>query len=430
MRRTRFVAFSSVSMLLVAASLLPQKSQTVPLLTPADGEAPNFSSRPPVIAPSGRVAAVATEASNLVEGDADTVRDILAIRLRKGLVSVASVSSTGEKANGDSDDPALDRSGRHVAFASTATNLVDGDVNGVQDIFLHDRRTATTVRVSVASDGTEADGQSQQPWISSNGRLVVFASDATNLVEGDTNDRMDIFLHDMVSGATQRVSQAFDGSEADADSFLPVLSGNGRWLAFLSEARNMVAIDGNASRDVFLRDLRTGAIEMVSVATDGSVSDGHSDRLSISANGRRVAFDSRGQNLDPADQHVGLDVFVRDRVKHTTKLMSLPADGAAADGDSVQPALSANGRWLAFSSAATNLVGGDGNLASDVFRMKLKTGAIERVSVSSVGLDADGNSVSPGLSRNGRYVVFSTRATNLYPDAASNGTWSAALTRP
>lgn len=430
MLRTRTVACVAVSLLLVAASFLPKKGETVPLILATGGEAPNDSSRSPILSPSGRVAALATEASNLVDTDTDAVRDILVVDLRKGTALCASVSSAGVKADGDSDDPVLDRRGKRVAFASLATNLVDADTNGLQDIFVHDVKSGETLRVSVTSDGTQADGSSGQPSISSSGRLVAFASDATNLVAGDDNGASDIFVHDLLTGVTQLASDAFDGAPADGDSVLPRLSGNGRRLGFISEARNLVPVDGNARRDVFLRDLKTGAIEMVSVASDGSVADGHSDTLSLSATGRRIAFDSRAQNLDPADLHVGLDVFVRDRVKRTTTLVSKPAGDVAADDESTQPAIAGNGRWLAFTSAATNLVDADANAATDIFRLHLKTGAIERVSVSTAGAEADGHSDSPVLSRNGRYVVFSTRAGNLFDGAAADGAGTIALRRP
>ena len=431
MQRTRIAAYVVVSLSLVAATnLMPKKHQTVPLIVAPSGDAPNDSSRSPILAGSGKVAALATNATNLVGTDVDAVRDILVVKLRKGLITCASVSTEGVKADGDSDDPALDKRGRHVAFASLATNLVEGDSNGVQDIFVHDVRTAGTVRASVATDGTEADGPSQQPWVSSSGRYVVFASEATNLVADDTNGASDIFLRDLVAGTTQRVSVAADGTQGDGDSLLPRVSGTGRYVAFVSQAQNLVALDDNNSRDVFVRDLKTGAMEIASVSTGGAAANGHCDTLSLSANGRYVAFDSRAGNLDVADEHEGLDVFLRDRRKHTTKLVSKVAGDGVVDGASTQPALSGNGKWLAFSSGATSLVPGDLNEATDVFRVKLKSSYLERVSVSSTGSEADNTSDSPALSRSGKFVVFSTRATNLFGGGATDGTWAVALRKP
>ena len=430
MRRTRFAAFACVSALLFAAGLLPHKAQTVPVLVALDGGAPNAPSRSPMLAPNGRVVALATQATNVVSNDTDAVRDILVVNLAKVRATCVSVSSEGVKADGDSDDPVLDRARRHVVFASEATNLVAADTNAVQDVFVHDLRSGETVRLSEATDGTQADGTSRLPWISANGRVVAFSSEAANLVADDTNGVADIFLRDLRTGVTTRASLGHDGSQGDGDSLLPRLSANGRYLAFVSEATGLVPVDGNGLRDAFVRDLKTGAIEMVSVATDGTVSNGHSDTLSISANGRRVAFDSRGSNLHASDGQQGLDVFVRDRLKRTTTLVSRDVNGLAANGPSTQPALSGNGRWLAFTSGATSVVAGDTNGSSDVFRVRLKTGEIERVSISSEGAQADRNSDSPVLSRNGRYVAFSTRATNLFAGGATDGTGSIALRRP
>jgi hypothetical protein len=177
-------------------------------------------------------------------------------------------------------------------------------------------------------------------------------------------------------------------------------------------------------------DLKTGVTEMVSVGASGVPSNAGSFSLAISANGRRVAFDSMGSNLvTDAEQFAGMDVFLRDRKKHTTALMSAGPNGVVADEYSEEPDISGNGRWVAFTSLASNLVAGDTNGRSDVFRRKVKTGELARVSVSSLGVQGSSNSGQASLTRSGRYVAFATRANNLF-DTLTNGEWLIALRRP
>ena len=430
MNRTRLVLLALVPAITLAAGLLPKVGLTVPVLLPAQGDGADDACNSPVISGSGSTVAFTTRASNLVPGDPDGIDDIAVVRMRKGQARCASVSSTGVKGDAASADPALDKGGKRVAFSSLATNLVDADTNDVRDIFVHDLVKGVTVRASVAGDGTQADGASEKPTMSGNGRLVVFASHATNLVPGDTNGFEDIFLHDLVTGETRRVSLGLQGVEADGDSSLPRISANGRYVAFLSMARNLVALDDFPTRDAFVVDLKTGATEMVSVGTLGFPSNAGTYSLSISANGRRVAFDSMGTNLvSVPGQFEGMDVFLRDRKKHTTTLLSAGPSGVPANEYSEEPDISGNGRWVAFTSLASNLVAGDTNGRGDVFRRKVKTGDMALVSVSSLGAQADSNSGQASITRSGRYVAFATRATNLF-DSLTSGEWLIALRRP
>ena len=430
MNRTRIVLFAVASSIALAAGLLPKVGMTIPVLLPAAGAQPDDACNSPAISGSGNTVAFSTAASNLVSDDTDGVLDIAVVSLRKGQSRCVSVSTAGDKGDAASIDPTMDRSGRRVGFASMATNLVEGDANGERDIFVRDIVKQTTTRVSVASDGTEADGASEKPSMSGNGRLVVFASHATNLVPDDTNGFEDIFLHDMVTRETRRVSLGLQGAEPDGDSSLPRISANGRYVAFLSMARNLVAQDDFPTRDAFVVDLKTGVTEMVSVGPTGIPSNAGTFSVTISGNGRRVAFASMGNNLvaDP-EQFAGQDVFLRDRKKHTTTLLSAAPGGLAADEYSEEPDISGNGRWVAFSSLASNLVAGDTNGRIDVFRRKVKTGEMARVSVSTLGVQGDSNSGQASISRNGRFVAFATRATNLF-DTLTSGEWLIALRRP
>jgi Tol biopolymer transport system component len=375
------------------------------------------------------VAVFISRATNLVPGDADDWRDVIVVDLPKGTAECASVSSTGVKADGDCSEPVLDRKGRRVAFSSLADNLVEGDGNGVQDVFVRDRQAGTTVRASVSSNGAEGSGVSGHPSLSGDGRLLVFSSRASDLVSDDGNDASDVFLRDLLAGTTTRVSLADDGAEAGGGSFLPAISANGRYVAFMSYAPNLVFGDDNGLPDVFVRDLKSGHVEMVSISNFGVPENSAGGAVSISASGRKVLFESAANNLDPADGHLGFDIYLRDRKLHTTSLVSRALPGLLADGESLGPVISANGRWAVFDSRATDLVAGDGNGVMDVFRRDLKQGVTTRVSVSSDGVEGDGDSSEGHTCRDGGLVVFSTLADNLVL-GPTNGLAVVALHKP
>src|SRR5205823_5466864 len=215
--------------------------------------------------------------------------------------------SAGAEANGTSFAPAISADGRFVAFPSEATNLVPGDTNGVTDVFVRDRRTGTTERVSVSSAGAEANGTSFTPAISADGRFVAFSSDATNLVGRDTNGAVDVFVNDRMTGMTERVSVDSTGAQANAASieqFCPALSGDGRFVAFESDATNLVPGDTNGVADVFVHDRLTATTERVSVDSAGAQANDKSDFPAISADGSVVAFVSTASNLVPDDTNV------------------------------------------------------------------------------------------------------------------------------
>ncbi len=280
-----------------------------------------------------------------------------------------SVATGGAQATGTSFTGAISADGRFVAFYSDAINLVSGDTNAAFDVFVHDRQTGTTERVSVATGGVQAiGGDSYAPSISADGRFVAFYSLATNLVSGDTNAAFDVFVHDRQTGTTERVSVATGGAEANNTSLYPVISADGRFVAFWSDATNLVSGDTNAAYDVFVHDRQTGTTERVSVATGGGQATGGSYSPSISADGRFVAFYSLATNLVGSDTNGKADVFVHDRQTGTTERVSVATNGAqATGGDSANPAISADGRFVAFESDATNLIGGDGNGFRDIF---------------------------------------------------------------
>jgi Tol biopolymer transport system component len=320
-----------------------------------------------------------------------------------------SVDSSGAEANDDSFAPAISADGRFVAFSSAASNLVAGDTNGVDDAFVRDRQAGTTTRVSVAP-GAEANGGSYSPSISADGRYLTFLSDATNLVAGDTNVSRDV---DRQTATTTRASVDSAGVQADLDSFTPMISADGRFVAFTTFADNLVPEDLNESSDVFVRDLRSNMTTRVSEYQGGFEADFDNLRPSISADGRFVAFDSDAANLAWGDTNDAFDVFVKDRQTDLLTRVSVDDAGAEANGDSVRPALSPDGRFVAFYSEAPNLVSGDTNGATDVFVHDRRSGATKRVSLAPGGGEANGDSVRPALSADGRLVAFESDASNL-----------------
>lgn len=335
-----------------------------------------------------------------------------------------SVSGTGAEGDAGSFAPSISGDGRYVAFDSDCSNLVPGDTNGVADVFVYDTQSGAIERVSVASDSTEADSDSYLPAISSDGRYVAFQSDATNLVPSDTNGATDIFVHDRGTGLTTRMSVASDGTQGDGDSGAidplfphpPAISADGRYVAFESDASNLVAGDNNWLTDIFVHDCDTDATTIVSVATGGTQGDYQSYAASISGDGRYVAFESNSANLILGDTNGARDIFVRDRNGGTTTRVSLATGGGQGNDGSYDAVISADGTHVTFDSDATNLVTGDTNGLADVFVRDLQSGETTRCSVATGGGQGAGGywgSSYPSVSADGRYVAFESDDTNL-----------------
>lgn len=306
--------------------------------------------------------------------------------------------------------PSLSADGRYVAFAGAAPNLVANDTNGVEDVFVHDMSTGETIRVSVSSTGAEANGPSEQAVISGDGRFVAFHSEATNLVADDTNSRDDIFLHDRQTGETTRVSVAADGSNANDDSREPAISGDGQYISFQSSASNLMANDTNGIFDVFVYDRIAGTTERISVSSTEEQANNGSTVPFISGDGRFVAFESAANNL-VADDTFTSDIFVRDRLAGTTAKVSVNSQGEGGNSSSIEPRISRNGRCVAFRSSATNLDDEfDGNDQVDIFVHDMSTGATERASVGVLGVESVDIPGRPAISADGRYVAYASRA--------------------
>jgi len=369
------------------------------------------------ISADDRCVAFASRSDNLAAGDTNTSFDIFVRDLLSGTTELISVDSAGAQANGFSYWTSISADGRFVAFVSEATNLVAVDTNGVRDVFVRDRQSGTTERVNVDSAGTQGNGSCHYPSLSADGRYVAFSGYAGNLVPGDTNGAADVFVRDRQSGTTERVSVTSAGIQANGSSgeYALWMSADGRYVAFNSDASNLVAGDTNGARDVFVHDRQSGTTERVSVDSAGAEGNGFSgsNGVSITADGRYVVFDSSASNLVSGDTNVARDIFVRDRQTGTTERASVDSAGTQGNYHSGWPSISADGRYVAFDSYASNLVLGDTNSARDVFVRDRQSGTTELASVSSTGTQGNADSYPALFSADHRYVVFGSYATNL-----------------
>ncbi len=336
---------------------------------------------------------------------------------------------------GDSRRPTISADGRYVAFESGSTNLVPGDANGTEDIFVRDLVSGETTRVSLGVAGAQGDGWSHDPAISADGRYVAFESWATNLVPGDTNIAGDIFVRDLVSGETTRVSVGAAGAQGDWWSHDPAISADGRYVAFESQATNLVPGDTNGGADIFVRDLVSGETTRVSVGVAGDLAGEVELNWSaaISADGRYVAWASAATNLVDGDTNAIDDIFVRDLVSGVTTRVSVGAAGAQGDGWSADAAISADGRYVAFSSIATNLVDGDNNALEDVFVRRIKAQppsiAIEGTNRFDTAVSASKEAFPDGLDPTGARTVVIATGRN-WPDALGGTSLAGALDGP
>jgi Tol biopolymer transport system component len=331
-----------------------------------NGTAVRRGSEFPSISADGRYVAF-TSRARLAPRDTDRISDVYVRDRVEGVTQIMSVRNNGTPGLRRSISPSISADGRYVAFASWARLTID-DTDDFTDVYVRDRVEGVTQRVSVSSDETPGDGYSWEPSMSAGGRYVAFESSATNLVDGDTNGDGDVFVRDLADGVTRRVSIGSDDIQGDSYSNEPSISADGRHVAFTSDARNLVTDDTNDSHDVFVRDLVTARTSLVSRGTDGTPSRGFSYLGSISANGRYVAFTSQADDLvTGAGAISGSQVFVRDLVASRTRLVSVSTDGTYGHGWSSFGSVSADGRYVAFDSDASDLVSGDTNDLADVF---------------------------------------------------------------
>jgi hypothetical protein len=369
-----------------------------------------------VVSGDGRYVVFVSSAPTLVPGPSSPFRDIYVRDRVMGRTERVSVTRNGAMTNGDSNAPAISADGRFVAFYSEASNLVAGDTNGWEDIYVRDRSLGTTERVNVSSRGDQANDGTEYGWpaMTPDARFVAFTSSASNLVPGDTNTYSDVFVRDRKLGITERVSVSTAETQGDGDCFDHASIGDdGRFVAFGCFAENLVPGDTNERTDVFVRDRMLGTTERVSLTPEGKQISGGGQSPSISATGRFVAFEA-WDAITTAN--IFTDIYVRDRLMKRTELVSVSSSGVAGNYSSGGASISANGRYVAFVSGSNNLVPGDTVSSYDVFVRDRGAQTTTKASVNSRGIPGKSSSYGARISHDGRMVVFDSFASNLVPN--------------
>jgi Tol biopolymer transport system component len=384
----------------------------------------------PSISGNGRFVAFVSEAYGLRPRDFNFAADAFVHDRQTGRTSrlcVALDHTSGFP--GGTLATSISGDGRYAAFDSRTFDLVPGDTNGASDVFVRDRATGHTSRVSVDSSGVEGNGNSVYPSISPDGRYVAFVSAASNLVPDDTNTTGDVFVHDLSTGVTSRISVSSAGVEGNGNCRSPCLSADGRYVAFASLASSLVPGDDNDAADVFVHDrdadgdgiddepdaVATFLVSLGSSGDRGNRSSGFATQsgVSMSADGRFVAFESLASNLTLDDPSTNGDVFLRDRAIGTTVRVSVPSSGVKWFGDSLSPSISADGRHVAFTNSLALV---PDQTTQDVFVCDCVTGITTLVSCNAAGVEANGPCHAPSISADGSVVAFDSGASNLVPD--------------
>ena len=382
----------------------------------------------PAISGNGRFVVFRSDATNLVSNDTNGLDDLFVRDLKKGKTRRISIGTGGVETDAFSTQASISDNGRFVVFRSNATNIGGGSSGLIADIFLHDRKKKRTRLISKSNAGVASNSDSFEPKISGDGRYVTYYTIATTIVPNDSNgSQNDVMVYDRLKKKTTRASKSSKGVQGPLSSSLSDISADGRFVVWDSKSENLVGSDSNGFGDIFIRDRKKKKTRLISVRSDGGQSNGNSARATVSANGRFVAFQSDATNLVDGDDNDTRDVFVHDRKKKKTRRVSVSTKGVEGDFGSNTPSISNDGRFIAFNSSARNLVNGDSNNSGDVFvrdRVKKKT---RRVGLRQNGGQIPFGATNVAISGDGRFVSFTTKSnlgskdTNDKTDAFRRG---------
>lgn len=436
--------------LIVLLSGLAAVAATNPGGSPEAGGGNNESLNA-VLSADGRYVAFQSAASNLIAGDRNNSWDVFVRDRQSRTTELISASSAGVQGNADSTQPSISADGRFVAFSSFSDNLVPGGTNHQWQVFVRDRTAHTTEMISVSSAGEPGNHRSETPSpesISADGRYVVFQSDSTNLVAGDTVVRWKIYVRDRQEHTTRLVSVSSAGAPAGKNCHYPSISADGRFVTFQSAALNLTAhkdLYNGENQNIFLRDLPGGTTEMISISAADMPGDHSSANATISAEGRYVAFLSSAVNLIKGEEGRApdllrasrggelpstrtvptvrkADIYVRDRQTGVTRTVSLSNSGQRANHRTFTPFIAADGGFVVFASTAGNLVPVGNStrfrITSEIYLRAMGANATERISEFPTGVGAaEFSSGNPSLSADGRFVAFHSV---VYPQGTRN----------
>ena len=392
---------------------------SIPAAAADGGPPPDGPSYDPSVSADGRWVAFVSEASNLLGGassaDPNGFADVFLVDTQTATIRLVS-SAGGAPADGPSAHPDISADGRYVVFETAATNIVPADANGSSsDIVRFDAQTgALTLMSRRGATGAQGDGDSFAPTISSDGTKVAFGSRATNLIGNDTNGKADIFVRDVVASVTTRASTDSSGRQANNASYDGAIAPNGTHVALSSLASNLVKGDTNGVRDVFLKNLTSGKTIRVSVSTGERQAKGSSGLEDVSADGRSVVFSSFAPNLVKNDTNNKGDVFVRDRVGGTTVRASRRG-AVEGNDDSFGAAISDDSAFVVFQTRATTLgeTADENGSVGDLYEYRVETKALVRISVDAAGGWTNGGSYEAAIAGDGNVIAFASAATDL-----------------
>lgn len=372
---------------------------------------------------NGRFVVFRTNDATLVPGSGNGHAQVYLVDRETRAAEFISVGLDGP-GNGDSLNPTISHDGRHIAFWSEASNLVAGDSNNLGDIFVRDRVAGTTTRVNVGPGNLQATADSNYPAISGDGRFVAFMSEALEFAN-NLNGQAQVFVHDRNTGTTELISRTPQNDPGLGISREPALSGDGRYIAFESNARDLAPGDGNFVNDIFVFDRVDNTMTRVSNRGDGSASSNSSYGPSISDDGRIVAFHANGSML-PEDTNGSVDGYVFDRATQVLRRVTLSHLQGQLNFGAFYVVVSGDGLWVAFTSSSSDTVpGAIGGIRNDIYVRRLSDGLVRRASVNSNGVQPDDSSNFPTIGRDGTLVGFASQATNLVPTVGAPTTESA-----
>lgn len=398
----------------------PTGFTTEALSQSVDGTLGNGRSQNQSMSLDGRYVVFESDADNLVEDDTNGVSDIFLHDRETGEIRRITVNEQGEQANGPSWNTAISHDGMRIAFESSATNLVDIDTNGVTQVYVIATWFNSVELLSVNNAGEAGNGPSANPSLGRVGVHAYFDSAATNLVNNDINGHRDVFMRDLFTRRTTLVSVTSSGVQGNGDSTNPYVGEHHAAMTFISEASNLVPGDTNGVTDIFFRS-SIRQIERISISSTGeqanAASTGHAV---LSEDLRYVVFASQAMNLTNDTTNGRWNIYLRDRVAGATSLISRGVNGEPANGDSLQPEMGLDGRFIVFSSNADNIVAGDTNGRRDVFLYDTMTNSMDLVSLHTWGQQGNGDSLNPMVTTDGGFVAYDSVASNLIGDDSNN----------